>query len=642
MFNIEKIREFEKQYTISNNKLMQMISTEDSEDNWFDNYHLIDHDRFLQWKEMVNNLDKDNYEGYKSNKSKYFEKDDYININGIDESENKNKYLDSKGKNTIDPTKMKSFDIISYEAWELFNNKNENSNFKGKIFLKKGNRKIIIKFDENNYCIKYLKNDKNLFGEFLLIFNTKNNSFKKKVIDDVSKSDIYKWMKKIEFKYDSKRFTVNKYGNENIPFDVEQKSNNYCKDDIPFNFENNFIKETAKYISFSNTSFSFACNSIENNSNFSFLHSSEFINYFSEAKNYRKIKKFERTTGIIEVMRCFSMIDPLADYFMSNIRRFRIFSNFQSKSLLNIIRDFFLNFWSNEKTPFLPKELTRYIKEQKKINISEEQDPIIFLNDTINYINDKLNKVDKEFNFNFNDIVKEKEKEHCSYLEELKSICDKYNSISGKCFYGLMLYTYECNNSACKKETEKVEAFNMIELEYKKIINSLMKNDEGYSFDETDIDFFLKYYFLQKKTKDIKSLCIDCPKCGNKAEMIKKEILEYPEYLIIKLDQGKLEKNRFKDSFEISIDIDYAKIIEISNNSGKNINFEYKLISMIKYCYYGEKLYFVSICKSPISLIKNVWISFLCDSDAKELLQDYKNDYSKPYILFYKLEKIKK
>ena len=64
-----------------------------------------------------------------------------------------------------------------------------------------------------------------------------------------------------------------------------------------------------------------------------------------------------------------------------------------------------------------------------------------------------------------------------------------------------MLYTYECNNSACKKEIEKVEAFNMIELEYKKIINSLMKNDEGYSFDETDIDFFLKYYFLQKKPK---------------------------------------------------------------------------------------------------------------------------------------------
>ena len=77
--------------------------------------------------------------------------------------------------------------------------------------------------------------------------------------------------------------------------------------------------------------------------------------------------------------------------------------------------------------------------------------------------------------------------------------------------------------------------------------------------------------------------------------MIKKEILEYPEYLIIKLDQGKLEKNRFKDSFEISIDIDYAKIIEISNNSGKNINFEYKLISMIKYCYYGEKLYLIHL-----------------------------------------------
>ena len=633
MFNIEKIREFEKQYIISNNKLIQMISTEDSEDNWFDNYHLIEHDKLLEWREKIDNLDKDIDKGNKQNKSKYCGKDDYININGIDKPDNKSIYLD--------PMKMKSFDIISDEAWELFNNKNENSNFNRKISLKKGNRKIIIKFDENNYCVKYLTNDQNIFGEFLLIFNTKNNSFKKKVIDDASKSNIYKWMKKIEFKFDSKRFTVNKYENENIPFDVEQRSNNYCKDDMSFNFENNFIKETGKYISFSNTSFSFACNSIENNSNFSFLNSSEFINYFSEAKNYRKIKKIESTSGIIEVMRCFSMIEPLAEYFMSNIRRFKIFSNFQSKGLLNIIRDFFLNLWSNEKTPFIPKGLTDYIIK-KEINIREEQDPIIFLNDTINFINNKLNKVDIDFNFNFNNIVNKKEKEHCSYLEELKNICDRYNSISGKCFYGLMLYTYECNNSDCKKEIEKVEAFNMIELEYKKIINSIMKNDEGYSFDETDIDFFLKYYFLQKKTKDIKSSCIDCPKCGNKAEMIKKEILEYPEYLIIKLDQGKFEKDGFKDSFEISIDIDYKEINKISNNSGKNINFEYKLISMIKYCYSREKLYFISICKSPISFIKNVWISFLCGSDAKELLQDYKNDYSKPYILFYKLEQIKK
>ena len=71
--------------------------------------------------------------------------------------------------------------------------------------------------------------------------------------------------------------------------------------------------------------------------------------------------------------------------------------------------------------------------------------------------------------------------------------------------------------------------------------------------------------------------------------MIKKEILEFPEYLIIKLDQGKLEKNRFKDSFEISIDINYEEITEISNNSGKNINYKYKLMSMINYCYKKEK-----------------------------------------------------
>ena len=57
MLNIEKIREFIKQYNISNNKLMQMISSEGTEDNWLENYHIIDHDELLKWKDMIE-LDK--------------------------------------------------------------------------------------------------------------------------------------------------------------------------------------------------------------------------------------------------------------------------------------------------------------------------------------------------------------------------------------------------------------------------------------------------------------------------------------------------------------------------------------------------------------------------------------------------------
>ena len=75
---------------------------------------------------------------------------------------------------------MNTFDIISDEAWKLFNNNNKNFNFNEKISLKKGNKKIIIKFDENNYHIKYLINDKNLFGEFLLIFILKIIHLKRK------------------------------------------------------------------------------------------------------------------------------------------------------------------------------------------------------------------------------------------------------------------------------------------------------------------------------------------------------------------------------------------------------------------------------------------------------------------------------
>ena len=47
MLNIEKIREFIKQYNISNHKLMQMISSEGTEDNWLENYHIINHDVLL-------------------------------------------------------------------------------------------------------------------------------------------------------------------------------------------------------------------------------------------------------------------------------------------------------------------------------------------------------------------------------------------------------------------------------------------------------------------------------------------------------------------------------------------------------------------------------------------------------------------
>ena len=54
--NTKKIRELVEQYkkfNESNEKLMNMFCTEDTEENWNDNYHLIDHDWMVKWKDSI-------------------------------------------------------------------------------------------------------------------------------------------------------------------------------------------------------------------------------------------------------------------------------------------------------------------------------------------------------------------------------------------------------------------------------------------------------------------------------------------------------------------------------------------------------------------------------------------------------------
>ena len=65
---------------------------------------------------------------------------------------------------------MKTYYLISEDTWKLFDIKNENSNYDGNVSILKGNKKIIIKFDDNNYSVKFLKS-KNLFAEFIIVFN---------------------------------------------------------------------------------------------------------------------------------------------------------------------------------------------------------------------------------------------------------------------------------------------------------------------------------------------------------------------------------------------------------------------------------------------------------------------------------------
>ena len=307
---------------------------------------------------------------------------------------------------------------------------------------------------------------------------------------------------------------------------------------------------------------------------------------------------------------------------------------------MNLIRDFFLNLFGQEKTPYAPKEFTSYIESKKIINIYEEQDPINFLNYIIEYINQRLNKFDKELNFNFNNIQNVLKDEQ--YREDLNNIINKNNSIISQNFFGLMLENYECKCN--NKFFEKIKRLKIIDIDYLSIISHLKNNNNDDSFIQKKIDEFLEYYFLNKKIKNYVHH-EKCPKCGNKAKMIKRKIIHYPNYLIIRLNIGEYkEKEGFVKKGDIPIyQIKYDKIKKIKDYcSNKSIQYNnihnsvYDLICMIQYAKIENKITFLSFCK-PFSGTHSKWISFVCNSKPRNF-NNYYSDLAEPYILFYKLQ----
>ena len=644
MINIEKIRQLVseqyKKFNESLKNLMDMLLTEDAQDNWKDNYHLIDHDWIVKWKDSVcfDDLEKKSSGGI-VDVCQYIDFDSK-KIDGLKGLNNKSIYYGRENNDSVDP--LKTFDIISDEVWKLFDTlKNENANYNGKVSLLKGNRKVIIRLDQNNYYVRYLtNNNENLFGDFIIIFGSdkKDNNNKNNILKNLSKANIYDWMKEINFQSNLREFKVEKYS---VPFKIKQKTNNYYNSDISFNVSQDCYNEAKQYVSFSKASFSFNFNSVYNNNGSSgFFSSIEFSTLYTDIENYRIIEKYEQTSNIIAVMRCLSMIEPLTTYFTCCSKKNRVFEKFQSFSLINLIGDFFSGVWNNEKTSYDPKNFIKYIRDKTDINIKEEQDPFIFLNYILEYINSKLNKIDKLLSLNFNNIIKNyKEK---TYYNELIKKIEKKNSIVGKYFLGLMLEKYKCNNKDCSIITTKIKPFNIIDIDYLNILDNLHR--EGNSFSKLDIDFLLQCYFLEKKLDNIKYPSINCSKCNKESTIETTKLLFYPEYLIIRLNINKFHqvKQSMNDSFILDLNNNYDKIDNMNiylEDEIKNNNIKYDLISMINYTYEEKNsLRFLSICKSVINTT-NYWISFYSNAKPEKLKGDYKNSVSQPYILFYQLEK---
>ena len=626
--NIEKIRNLVKdqyqKFTESKKKLFDMLLSEKVQENWEDNYHLINHDWIIKWKETISfdKLDKQNSNEIKNNICDFIQentKSNYIkNLTEIGNYCLKNKINDI----------MKSFDIISDEVWKLFDIKNINDKYNEKFSLLKGNKKILIRIDENIYYIKYLSNNQNLFGEFIIIFNSGENEEKEAIIKDIAKTDIIDWMRKNDFKQNEKKFKINKY---KIAFDITQKTNNYSND-----IKRDFYKDGYKYASISLDSNNFSSSLFDSSS-------SDLITILGEFPNFRIIQKFDQTTNVCSLMRSLSLILPFSSYIMDINKELTIFSNFQSTSLLNLIRGFFLNLLEKVKDPYRPEEFTKYVlNEVPKINIEEEQDPFIFLDYLMKFVNKTLNRLDSDIEFHFNDILSSIKGE---LHNELEKIFNENNSIIGKLFLGIILETYICDK--CDKKIEKMNPFNILDIDYKGIINELQnKNNSIVGF---DIDNLLEFYFLRKKIENMKKPIIDCPNCGNKLIIIGRKIISYPEYLIIRLNRGEFnQKDGFEEKKSFSLfSINYENIENLENYSSEkiingNINSKkYVLINMVN-SYKDEQkneVRFLSICNNPYAPKAKIWIKFKCNEPHQKLKDGYKEDNeSEYYILFYRLQ----
>ena len=184
---------------------------------------------------------------------------------------------------------------------------------------------------------------------------------KKIIIDEILKDNIYNWMKNIKFNYHSKQFKTERY---NVQFEKRQKSNNYPSKDITFDTSNLIDDDNCNLDSLGNDSFTYS-DSYKNNRDFVSGYKSVLI----EMDNFGFVtvqKLNKQVMFVYAIMRCLSMIEHLSNYLMSPIKAKKIYNKYQSTTLLNMIRKYFLDLWSETKV-FTPIIFISILEKKKNL-----------------------------------------------------------------------------------------------------------------------------------------------------------------------------------------------------------------------------------------------------------------------------------
>ena len=580
-------------YYISNQEMIKIFNGENEEESkkdWSEKlFHLISRDWIKEWKSFIgfDNIVKE----LKSKNKKEIQDKDKIwistliekNINGkpeLKKLDNQSIYniydsLDYSSNPLVDPNVEMSFqpksskiilidsyfELISEKAWELFDK--EKNKYDGKIQIKIGKKKIIIKFNEETFMIQYPKKniiydlEKDIIKLKVILKRGNQNDFIDKIINQIPPLNNYNGNDR---NYHDNNFDL-EILNKEEPFNSGQSSiKKFDNETVNIN-DIRSIKEM-----------------ISDNINI------DNINYI----NKTIVRKIKNTSYIIASMYSLSQIKEFVKYFLNEEKQIKF------SELLIYFKEFLNKLWrKSEEEPFEPMKFMRRLNEYNKeiFDFKKEKEPIIYLKKIFYYINKELNNKDDEIKKNIEKSFEEyqNDKNFSSFLKDFQI---NNNSIVSDIFYGIFLNKYICDS--CGEIGQNYEKFENIELDYKKLFNYKNKlNDSNSMINSSsnsntlnesmvyiDLYDFIEFYFEQKETK-ISKICEKCNK--NKIKNIK-TIFKFPKNLVININWGQFniddgfEQDENKLDFKEEIDL-----VKYASNPNKENAVKYEVRSVIYY-----------------------------------------------------------
>ena len=503
---------------------------------------------------------------------------------------------------------LSNFELITEDAWSLFEDKN-NKEFDGKIQIKTGKKKIIIKFKEGLYLIQCPKN-------YIKDLKDLNNNIIQLIIK-VSKENCAKFINKIIDKFP----IINDYNENNMNYKIDsipikvKKKDIECKE--PFESSNTGISQKEDIV-----------NDSENLDikNLDTILAKEDININLEdiIANNRyinkiRIKNIKNISYIASSIFSLSQIHDFVDYFLFNEKN--NLKNQEYPKIIERFREFLNQLWINKTDNYIydPNKFLNSLKkyDEKIFNFQKEEEPIIFLNIIFNYLNNELNNKDKEIKDSISKSFEEF-KNDLNFSNFSKLYQEKFNSIVSKVFYGIFYYESSC--VICGRKDSNYEKFDYLELNYQKfynfknnIIKSSLPSSTSISLNESFVNFsleeFIKYYFEEE---NLSKKCDECKLNASKL-VIKKKIYKFPKVLIMHINWGDFStENGFgfdgnKLIFEDEIDLsDYSfnknKIIKynlrsviyypVINANNKNDKKFHKFCTINKHLVDGKKYFY--------------------------------------------------